>query len=199
VWWGLTCAACHRWGGGVEDGRRRIFSEQRQLPGGPTVAWTKRGYEKEIELKKIWSRNTHTKRGWQWRRFWCGKRCYGGRGGECDRTTSGRGPSPGSTWVILGEARTQLTHKYNTIYWSSSRSYYNLGSRISYIEEVWSQNYASKDKSEFAEMIFLNGQIILFALKENVIHRRSKHEDPSTESNPHWFGLPTNNPHRHHR
>jgi hypothetical protein len=61
-------------------------------------------------------------------------------------------------------------HKYNTKYWSSSRNYYNLGSHISYIEEVWSQNYASKDKSEFAEVISLNGQNILFALKENVVH-----------------------------
>jgi hypothetical protein len=91
------------------------------------------------------------------------------------------------------------THKYNTIYWSSSRSYYNLGSRISYIEEVWSQNYASKDKSKFVEVIFLNGQNILFALKENVIHRYSKPENPNTESNPHWFGFPTDNPHRHRR
>jgi hypothetical protein len=46
-------------------------------------------------------------------------------------------------------------------------------------------------------MISLNGQNILFALKENVVHQRSKHEDPSTEFNPHRFGLPTENPHRH--
>jgi hypothetical protein len=65
------------------------------------------------------------------------------------------------------------THKYNTIYWSSSRSYYNLGSRISYIEEVWRQNYTSKDKLEFAEVISLNDQNILFALKENDIHQCS--------------------------
>jgi hypothetical protein len=91
------------------------------------------------------------------------------------------------------------THKYNTIYWSSNRSHYNFGSCISYIEEVWSQNYASGDKSEFAELISLNGQYILNALKENVIHQRSKPEDPSTESNPHRFELPTDNPHRHHR
>jgi hypothetical protein len=90
-------------------------------------------------------------------------------------------------------------YKYNIIYWSSSRNYYNLGSHISYIEEVWSQHYASKDKSEFAEVISLNGQNILFALKENVIHRRSKPERPSIESNPHRFGLPTDNPHRHRR
>jgi hypothetical protein len=47
------------------------------------------------------------------------------------------------------------------------------------------------------EAISLNGQYILFALKENAIHRRSKPEDPSTESNPHRFGLSTNNPRRH--
>jgi hypothetical protein len=49
----------------------------------------------------------------------------------------------------------------------------------------------------FAEVIFLNGQNILFALKENAVYRCSKPEDPSTESNPHWFGLPIDNPHQH--
>jgi hypothetical protein len=39
----------------------------------------------------------------------------------------------------------------------------------------------------------------LFALKENVVHRRFKPEDPGTESNPHRFGLFTDNPHRHLR
>jgi hypothetical protein len=48
-------------------------------------------------------------------------------------------------------------------------------------------------------VISLNGQNILFALKENDIHRRSKPEDPSTESNPHQFGLPTDNSRQHHR
>jgi hypothetical protein len=48
-------------------------------------------------------------------------------------------------------------------------------------------------------MISLNGQNILFALKENVIYRHSKLEDPSTESNPHRFGLPTDNSRRHRR
>jgi hypothetical protein len=91
------------------------------------------------------------------------------------------------------------THKYNIIYWSSSRSYYNLVSCISYIEEVWSQNYASKDKSEFVEAFSLNDWDILFALKENVVHRCSKPEDPSTESNPHRFALATDNPRWHHR
>jgi hypothetical protein len=51
-----------------------------------------------------------------------------------------------------------------------------------------------KDNSEFAEAISLNDQNILFDLKENVIHRRSKPDDPSTESNPHRFALPTDNP-----
>jgi hypothetical protein len=49
------------------------------------------------------------------------------------------------------------------------------------------------------EVIFLNGQNIIFTLKENAIHRHSKPEDPSTESIPHQFGLPTDNTHRHHR
>jgi hypothetical protein len=91
------------------------------------------------------------------------------------------------------------THKYNTTYWSSSISYYILASLISYIEEVWSQNYASKNKSEFAEVISLNGQDIPFALKENTIHRHSKPEDPSTGSILHRFGLLTDNPRRHRR
>jgi hypothetical protein len=49
------------------------------------------------------------------------------------------------------------------------------------------------------EAISLNDQNILFALKENAIHRCSKSEDPSMESNPHQFGHPTDNPRRHHR
>jgi hypothetical protein len=64
---------------------------------------------------------------------------------------------------------------------------------------VWSQNYALGDKSEFAEAISLNGQNILFALKENAIHRHSKPEDPSMESIPHRFVLPTDNPRGHRR
>jgi hypothetical protein len=39
-------------------------------------------------------------------------------------------------------------------------------------------------------VISLNGQNILFALKENAIHRHSKPKNPSSESNPHRFGLP---------
>jgi hypothetical protein len=66
-------------------------------------------------------------------------------------------------------------------------------------QEVQSQNYALGDKSMFAEAISLNSQNILFALKENAIHRHSKPEDPSTESNPSRFGLPTNNSGRHRR
>jgi hypothetical protein len=66
-------------------------------------------------------------------------------------------------------------------------------------QEVWSQNYASGDKSEFAEAISLNDQNILYALKENAIHRHSKPEDLSTESNPPRFGLPTDNPRQLHR
>jgi hypothetical protein len=102
------------------------------------------------------------------------------------------------TRINLSDSRwsknTINTHKYNTIYWSSSRSYCNLGSCISYIEEVWRKNYTPKDTSESAKAISLNGQDILFALKENVIHRCSKPESPSTESNRHQFRLPTDNP-----
>jgi hypothetical protein len=91
------------------------------------------------------------------------------------------------------------THKYNTIYWHSSKSNSIFSSRTNYTEVVWSQNYALGDKSELAEAISLNGHNILFALKENVIHQNSKPEDPSTESNPHRFGLPTDNPRRQRR
>jgi hypothetical protein len=49
------------------------------------------------------------------------------------------------------------------------------------------------------EAISLNGQDIPFALKENVIHRHSKPEDPNTKSIHHWFGLPTDNPRRYRR
>jgi hypothetical protein len=51
--------------------------------------------------------------------------------------------------------------------------------------------------SDLVEVISLNDQNILFALKENVIHRCSKPEDPSTKSNSHRFGLPTDNPCQH--
>jgi hypothetical protein len=36
--------------------------------------------------------------------------------GWCDRTTSGRGSSLGSTWAIIGEVRTQSTHIYTIPY-----------------------------------------------------------------------------------
>jgi hypothetical protein len=48
-------------------------------------------------------------------------------------------------------------------------------------------------------MIPLNCQNIFFALKEKAIHQRSNPVDPSTESNPRRFRLPTENPCRHHR
>jgi hypothetical protein len=48
-------------------------------------------------------------------------------------------------------------------------------------------------------VISLNGLNILFALIENAIHRRSKPEVPNTESNPHRFGIPTDNPRKHCR
>jgi hypothetical protein len=109
-------------------------------------------------------------------------------GTNCDKTTLGRGSLPGSTF--RWSENTINTHKYNTIYWSSNRSYYNLGLCISYIEEVWRQNYASGDKLDFAEAISLNGQNILFALKDNAIHWHSKPEEPSTESIPIGLDFP---------
>jgi hypothetical protein len=56
---------------------------------------------------------------------------------------------------------------------------------------------ASKDISEFVKDEITLVQNILFTLEENVIHQRSKPEDPSTVPNPHRFGPPTDNPHRH--
>jgi hypothetical protein len=116
---------------------------------------------------------------------------------NCDRTTSGRGSSIG---ISLSHSRhsknTINTHEYSTIYWCSSISYYKLGLCFKFTKD-WSAKYASKDNSEFAEAISLNIQNILFALKENAIHQSSKPENPSTESIPPRFGLPTNNPHRH--
>jgi hypothetical protein len=58
---------------------------------------------------------------------------------------------------------------------------------------------ASKDRTEFADAVSHVVQDILFALEENAIRQRSKHEDPSMVPNPHRFGPPTDNPHRHHR
>jgi hypothetical protein len=58
---------------------------------------------------------------------------------------------------------------------------------------------ASKDNSEFAEAETTLVQYILFTLEENAIHQSCKPEDPSMVSNPHRFGPPTDNPHRHHR
>jgi hypothetical protein len=46
------------------------------------------------------------------------------------------------------------THEYNTIYWSSSISYYKLGSRFKYTKR-WGPKDASKDYSEFAKVISL--------------------------------------------
>jgi hypothetical protein len=66
-------------------------------------------------------------------------------------------------------------------------------------EGLKQKNSLQRIKSEFAEAISLNGQDILLALKGNVIHRHSKPEDHSMESNPHRFALSTDNPRRHHR
>jgi hypothetical protein len=46
---------------------------------------------------------------------------------------------------------------------------------------------------------FSHDQNILFALEENAIHQCSKPKNPSTVPNPHRFGPPTDNPHRHHQ
>jgi hypothetical protein len=47
------------------------------------------------------------------------------------------------------------------------------------------------------KQFFSTFKTFFFALKENAIHRRSKAKDPSTEFNPQWFGLPTDNSHWH--
>jgi hypothetical protein len=56
-----------------------------------------------------------------------------------------------------------------------------------------------KRYNRVCESDFSHSQDIPIALKGNVIHRHSKPEDPSTESNPHQFGFPTDNPRRHRR
>jgi hypothetical protein len=58
---------------------------------------------------------------------------------------------------------------------------------------------ASKYILEFVEAEITLIQNILFALEENAIHQGSKPEDPSMVPNPHQFGPPTDNPHRHRR
>jgi hypothetical protein len=54
------------------------------------------------------------------------------------------------------------------------------------------QRYIRVCGSDFSHI-----QNILFTLEENDIHQRSKHEDPSAESNPQRFGHPTDNPCQH--
>jgi hypothetical protein len=58
---------------------------------------------------------------------------------------------------------------------------------------------ASKDISEFAEVEITLIEYILFTVEENIIHQRSKPEDPSTVPNPHRFGPPTSIPRWHHQ
>jgi hypothetical protein len=53
--------------------------------------------------------------------------------------------------------------------------------------------------SEFVEAVSLTISTFSSPLEENAIYQHSKPEDPSTESNPHRFGPPTDNPHRHGR
>jgi hypothetical protein len=57
----------------------------------------------------------------------------------------------------------------------------------------------SKDILEFAEAEITLVQYILFTVEKNVIHQRSKLDDPSMVPNPHRFGPPTSIPRRHHR
>jgi hypothetical protein len=56
------------------------------------------------------------------------------------------------------------------------------------------QKHASRDVSEFAEVISLNVQYILFILEENVLYQRSKPTGPSMASNPHRFEPSTDTP-----
>jgi hypothetical protein len=90
------------------------------------------------------------------------------------------------------------THKYNTIYWSSSISYYKLGSHFKCTKGLKPKD---DSKDSFRVCGSRNTLIwsILFALEENAIHQRSKPEDPSMVSNPHQFGPSTNNAHLQHR
>jgi hypothetical protein len=80
----------------------------------------------------------------------------------------------------------------------SSRSYYNLASRISYTKR-FEAKITFERLIKVWEAISLRVRTFPFALKGNAIHRHSKPGDPSTESNPRRFELPTGNPRRHHR
>jgi hypothetical protein len=118
----------------------------------------------------------------------------------CDKTTSGRGSSPGSTWVILGEARIQSTHISTIPYIEVQVKVITAFVHVLIIQRrIEAKITLQRINQSFAEANSLNGQNNLFALKENVIHRHSKPEDPSTKSNPHRFGLPTDNSRRHRR
>jgi hypothetical protein len=105
-----------------------------------------------------------------------------------------------STKINLSDSRwsenTINTNKYNTTYWSLSISYYKLGSRFKYTKGLRSKD-ASKDSFRVCGSRNTLVQNILFTQEENAIHQHSKHEDPSMVSNPHRFGPPTDNPHRH--
>jgi hypothetical protein len=116
---------------------------------------------------------------------------------SCDRTSSGRGSL---TRINLGDSRWSdniiNTHKYNTIYWSPSISYYKLGSSFKY-RTCFKPKETSKDRSCRSGNTLI--QDILYTLEENAINLRSKPKNPSTVSNPDQFGPPTGIPRRHHR
>jgi hypothetical protein len=106
-----------------------------------------------------------------------------------------------STKINISDSRwsenTINTYKYNTIYRSSSISYYKLVSCFKYTKGL-----KLKDNSKDSFRVCGSGntlvQDILFAQEENAIHQRSKPEDLSMVSNLNRFGPPIGIPHRHH-
>jgi hypothetical protein len=77
--------------------------------------------------------------------------------------------------------------------------YYTLGSRINYTKGSLKPKHVSRDILEFSKAISLNVQNILFAIEDNVMHRRSKPEDPSMAPNPHRLEPTTGIPRQHHQ
>jgi hypothetical protein len=69
----------------------------------------------------------------------------------------------------MKQEHNQHTYVYNTVYGSSSISYYKLGSPFKYTKGLKPKD-TSKDISELAEAVSLNVQCIFLALEENDIH-----------------------------
>jgi hypothetical protein len=116
---------------------------------------------------------------------------------NCDRTTSGRGFVDQDH---LEQFSVKQEHNQHTWvqYHISKFKYKLLQIRFTFL--VYKKFEAKRHFKRYLRVCgcdFSHVQYILFALEENVIHQRSKPDDPSMVFNPPRFGPPTNNPHRH--